>query len=156
MSAIEGSSAGVKDLVDGSLRITIEFTPDNAKEAYSLFGSRGTPVAVVAFKDGYVTESEDTKEIKKGGELSKLAARFCNNLEFFNFIWPVYDRIIGGTGIGFGDLDNHENMNMSDFSRHAICVICGINSRAELDHNKEAAAIFHDLIRKPYSEWLNL
>ena len=156
MSAIEGSSAGVKDLVDGSLRITIEFSPEHAKEAYALFGNRGTPVAVVALKDGYVTESEDAKEIKKGGELSKLAARFCNDLTFFNFIRPVYDQFMGGNGDGYGDLDSHEVMRKSDFSRHAICTICGINSRAELDHNKEAADKFHDLIRKPYSEWLNL
>jgi hypothetical protein len=48
MSVLQGSSAGVKDLADGSLRITIEFDPRFAKDAFALFGARGTPVALAA------------------------------------------------------------------------------------------------------------
>ena len=40
MSAIQAASAGVKDMADGSLRITLEFEPRHAKDAYALFGAR--------------------------------------------------------------------------------------------------------------------
>lgn len=40
MSALEAASAGVKDMADGSLRITIEFEPRYAKDAFALFGAR--------------------------------------------------------------------------------------------------------------------
>lgn len=48
MSVIQATSAGVKDMADGSLRITIEFDPRFAKDAFALFGARGTPVALAA------------------------------------------------------------------------------------------------------------
>ena len=48
MNAIQASSAGVKDMADGSLRITLEFEPRYAKEAYAMFGARGTAIAVAA------------------------------------------------------------------------------------------------------------
>jgi hypothetical protein len=31
--------------------------------------------------------------------------------------------------------------------------VCQIESRADLDRNAKAAEMFHDRIRRPYSEW---
>lgn len=67
----------------------------------------------------------------KGGELAKLAGIFCQQPEFWEF---------------------------ADHSRNAaeaaewIRFVCGISSRAELDHNDIAAQFFHEKIRKPYVE----
>lgn len=72
MSALEAASAGVKDMADGSLRITIEFEPRYAKEAFALFGSRGTPLAIAALQVGYAAVVEPESE-PKGGALAKLA-----------------------------------------------------------------------------------
>lgn len=33
---------------------------------------------------------------------------------------------------------------------------CNIESRSELDYNKEAAKIFHEQIREPYADWRNV
>jgi hypothetical protein len=30
---------------------------------------------------------------------------------------------------------------------------CGITSRAQLDHNAEAATLFHEAVRKPFVKW---
>jgi len=46
MTAIQAASAGIRDMADGSIRLTLEFEPRYAKEAFTLFGSRGTQVAV--------------------------------------------------------------------------------------------------------------
>ena len=32
--------------------------------------------------------------------------------------------------------------------------LCGVESRAELDHNERAAALFHERIRGPYAKYL--
>lgn len=50
MSALEASSAGIRDMADGTLRLTIDFEPRFAKQAFELFGARGTPIAVAALK----------------------------------------------------------------------------------------------------------
>lgn len=144
MSAIEASSAGVKDMADGSLRITVEFEPRFAKDAYALFGARGTPLAIAALQVGYAQVSEVTEvtEKPKGGPLAKLAGMWCNDPEFWKWInstphngtsWPchgVYE------------------------AKELILALCDIGSRAELDSDHEAAEKFHRLIRGPYSKYL--
>jgi hypothetical protein len=75
---IEAASAGVKDMADGSLRITFEFEPRHAAEAFALFGPRGRAVAVAALKDGSAAVKEPEPEKPKGGEWAKLAGIWCN------------------------------------------------------------------------------
>jgi len=158
MTAIECTTAGVKDMADGSLRITLEFDPRNAKEAFSLFGARGTSCAIVAFTQEAAKQSAQDKIIEadkpKGGELAKLAGMWCKEHKFFEFIRPVYDRWMGGDGGGYGDLDSDTIglMGEEQICRHAIYVICKINSRAEID--EFAPELFHKIIREPYSKWL--
>lgn len=170
MSAIECTTAGVKDMADGSLRITLEFEPRHAKDAFSLFGARGTSCAIVALTEEAAKQSAQAETIgsstwningdpdkylsekPKGGQLAKLAGMWCQDENFYNFILPIYDKYLGGDGSGCGDVD--WPIVATEFSRHAILVLCDIESRAELDHNPEAAAKFHKLIREPFSEYL--
>ena len=144
MSALEASSAGIKDMADGSLRITIEFDPRFAKEAFALFGARGTPLAIAALKVGYaaadnqVTFKKEDGEKPKGGALAKLAGMWCNDPLFWE--WLETDPLNcapGSTGA-------------------ALCLydICGIKSRVELDNDPQAAERFHRLIRGPYSKYM--
>lgn len=75
----------------------------------------------------------------KGGALAKLAGMFCQQPEFWEFLVA---RSTGPTSC--------ESVNDAAATiRH----ICGIESRAELDSNAEAAAIFHEQIRLPYVRW---
>lgn len=149
MSAIEASSAGVRDMADGSLRITLEFEPRHAREAYSLFGSRGTPVAVVALKVGAPDPAPETEQ-PKGGPLSRLACQWCRRDDFMSFIRPIYDRAMGGDGGGWGDVRPADVGGPEAYCRHAICVLCDVSQRRLLDHDKDAAETFHRLIRKPF------
>jgi len=91
----------------------------------------------------------------KGGALAKLAGMWCNDLSFYQWIRPIYDRELGGNGLGHGDMEIGITVaNWQEFCRHAILVFCDIESRAELDNNEDAADKFHQNIRIPYSDWL--
>ncbi len=74
---------------------------------------------------------------KKGGPLAILAGKWCQDPEFWKFLdanaWPT--------------------SNAADAANH-IRQWCGIGSRAELDHNPNAAQLFHAGIRGPYIKWM--
>lgn len=142
MSVIEASSAGVKDMADGSLRITFEFDPRHAAEAFALFGPRGRAVAVAALKDGSGAveprQEPRAEPAQKGGEWAKLAGMWCNDPDFWgwasgHFAFPVRD------AKGAADL----------MRRH-----CDINSRAELDNDTSALARFNATIRVPFMNYM--
>lgn len=120
MTAIEASSAGVRDMADGSLRITLEFEPRHAREAYALFGARGTPVAVAALKVGHAAVQEP-----KGGPLAREAGKLDSNPAFQDYAMA------------------RNFPNVRDF----ILDRCCINSRRELDHRPEAARLFRQMMR---------
>lgn len=48
MNAIEGCTARITTLVDGTLRITIDIEPRDAPKAFLAFGVPGTAVALAA------------------------------------------------------------------------------------------------------------
>lgn len=137
MSAIEASSAGVRDMADGSLRITLEFEPRHARDAYALFGSRGTPVAVAALKP-----ASGKPEPPKGGTLAQWVAIRCSDAHFQAWLharWPKqWDEAPGKTE--------------AEWAASVVRAVCAIESRKELDNDPQAAARFHKLIRGPYSE----
>lgn len=147
---IEAASAGVKDMADGSLRITFEFEPRFAAEAFALFGPRGRAVAVAALKDGTgaiggnSTKSEASAPVvpdagrPKGGEWAKLAGMWCAD--------PDFQMWAGTTYIG-----RHAGL---DEATKIVREKCGIESRAELDHDPEALARFNEHIRYPFMKWM--
>ena len=47
-NVIEGASARISTLVDGTLRVTIDIEPRDAQAAFRLFGTPGTAVALAA------------------------------------------------------------------------------------------------------------
>lgn len=146
-AVIEASSAGVKDMADGSLRITFEFEPRHAAEAFALFGPRGRAVAIAALKDGAAKVPDIANPISdkpKGGEWAKLAGIWCNSPHFWEFangrayqgvVWLVED---AHTAKGF------------------IYHLCDIESRKALDNDPEALARFNAAIRRPFMEWMKV
>jgi len=149
MSALEAASAGVRDMADGSLRITIEFEPRFAKDAYALFGARGTPLAIAALAVGYAQKTDTSgdhvqktpislHDKPKGGPLSKLAAMWCNDPEFWDWL----------------NTDPYTCPPCPEGAADCIYALCKITSRAELDNDEIAAEKFHRLIRGPYSKYL--
>jgi len=165
MSAIPCSSVSLKTMADGTLRISFDIEPKDAQDAFKLFAAPGTPAAIAALQVGYeqkVDTSEKHVQKKsesihvKGGPLAKLAGIWCNENEFFYFIRPVYDRLMGGNGNGYGDVTPDDDFGgiLPRYCAHCIKVMCDIDSRAELDHDPVTAEKFHTLIRGPYQKHL--
>lgn len=137
MSVIEAASAGVKDMADGSLRITFEFEPRHAADAFALFGPRGRSVAIAALADGHAAiTSESASEVKekqqKGGEWAKLAGMWCGDSDF-----QTWAKVANATEAAL-----------------YLREVCMINSRAELDNDTFALARFNDEIRYPFMKYM--
>jgi hypothetical protein len=98
-------------------------------------GKRYMAVLVEIGDDEQPRQPEPAKaEELKGGPLAKLAGMWCQSKDFQEWI-----------GVP----------NQAE-ARLFILEECGIDSRAELDHNHLAADIFHRSIREPYSKWLTV
>lgn len=77
---------------------------------------------------------------RKGAALSRAAAMMCNGAKFQR--WVV-------SRIGAAP----EGVSASQHAAQYVRDMCGIASRAELDHNATAAGVFHTAIRKPFLAW---
>ena len=141
MNAIQASSAGVKDMADGSLRITLEFEPRHAKEAYAMFGARGTAIAVAALTQEAAIVHAQTETINepKGGLLSQWLAIRCGEPEFWAFV----------KARSFSpDITNAQLCDAE------VKLYLNISSKKEVDNNKLAEQRFREMIRNPYTDWV--
>jgi hypothetical protein len=92
-------------------------------------------------------ETPKTNDAVKGGDLARLAGVLCASEAFRAWFWSgrawmqagSVARIVGST------FDEDE-------TAEAVRAVCGVISRAQLDHDPEAAQRFHELIRRPYNE----
>lgn len=140
---IEASTVKVSTMADSTLRIVLDIEPRHAQEAFALFGMRGAPCVIARLTQEAATAAQQAETIAGntvsrvedekpvGGDLARLAARFCNDHVFRDWI-----------GLGSPE-------RAADYIRE----LCGIKSRAELDHDPLAAQIFHESIRKPFADW---
>lgn len=146
MTVIEASSAGVRDMADGSLRITLEFEPRHARDAYALFGSRGTPVAVAALKPA--SSKAEPSERPAIGELGRWAAIRCTEEPFRVWLADAHGSLWGRIR---GD---DETLTAEEVAAEMVRRLCHVTSRRDIDTNPEAFDKFHRLIRQPYAAWL--
>ncbi|MCG8381826.1 MAG: hypothetical protein MJA28_06360 [Gammaproteobacteria bacterium] len=102
----------------------------------------GMPYGVID-GDTAPEQSKPDDEPAKGGALAKLAAQLCANQQFRHF---VYQR-----DCTYTLLESWDEAGIADHVRY----MCGVNSRAELDHNPEAAKLFHERFRKPFMDYVN-
>lgn len=77
----------------------------------------------------------------KGGPLSKEAGKMCNVLDFQRYAADTLSSLAGEVI----EPDYHATIR---FVRSS----CGVESRAELDHNATAAKLFRELMSR-YSKW---
>ena len=80
------------------------------------------------------------QHMPKGGVLSKASARLCQNPDFQE--WLNAQQM----------LDLTVAIECEQDAAAVIRLVCGIESRAELDHNPNAERIFHDKFRRPFTE----
>lgn len=151
MSAVMGTLVGIKTMADGTPRITLDLSC-TLGEIAGLGSAPGTPFGLARITQQAATESaqQETIEKAKGGPLAKWAALRCKEPEFFEFIRPIYDQVMGGDGTRTGDVTPQDVGGEEGFCRHAILVICTVSSRAELDTNPEAAKVFRMRIMLPW------
>lgn len=86
----------------------------------------------------------------KGGALSQLAAQWCRDQPAF-FTW--LDEAYPVTVKRIADAET-TNGNYDQVCAEAIRIICEIDSRAKLDSDPHARALFERHIRQPYRTWL--
>jgi hypothetical protein len=141
MTALAASSVRVKTLADGTLRAEIDFDPPVAPAAFKLLGSPGQPLAVAALK--VKTEKPAAEGDKpKGGPWSQWLAVRCGEPEFVQWVraqWPVL-------------WVNTEETDPTKKTAEIVRRICGVQSRAEIDNDPEAAARFQEGIRGPWTK----
>jgi hypothetical protein len=73
----------------------------------------------------------------KGGELAKLAGMWSNDQAFWDWVALIQENPC------------HGPQDAAGFIR----AVCGVNSRAMLDHDAAARAKFDQHIRKPYAKY---
>lgn len=133
MEAISGTRRAMKEMADGTIRVQIDVDPTCRTQFLQLFPNIDMPVALAPLRaDFEQPKPSNSTELKpKGGELARLAGQLCQNPEFLEY----------------GNYDSPEEAAAD------IRFACQIESRAELDHNPAAAAIFHESYRKPFLAW---
>lgn len=136
--------AGWSQTHNGGAKVTFWLQDDTDLEAFKAMTvakgkTAGQRLALVAVEIGddekpvspHAHAVSPHAERPKGGELAKLAGCLCDDPDFL--FWA--------------DVGN------SEAAAQWIRNLCGVSSRAMLDHDLRAAAIFHQEIRKPFREW---
>lgn len=131
MDAISGTRRAMREMVDGTIRVQVDIDPSCRADFLRLFPSIDMPVALAPLVAGF--ERQPAEEKPKGGELARLAGQLCQNPEFQACVPQCAD-----------GLSAEEN------AAQWIRDVCGVTSRAELDHNPNAATLFHERVRKPF------
>lgn len=92
-------------------------------------GTSGVPVRARVASEG-----------RKGAALSRTAAMMCNGAKFQRWV----ESRIGAAPRG---------VSPSQYAAQFVRDMCGVTSRAELDHSAKAAGLFHEAVRKPFLRW---
>lgn len=140
MTAVPAASVNMRTLADGTLRMTFDIEPEQAKDAFSLFAAPGTPVAIAALKQGYAAKSDEPEQKEPVGHLCRWLVMRCNEQEFWR--WLEAEVTNGDPVLNHIDAGDRVKRRL------------GIESRKEIDASPEVTQIFHERIRGPYSRWL--
>lgn len=165
MTAIAATTGTIRSRVDGTLVLALEIDPSQAQEAFRLFGTPGTQVAIAALKDGsFLAQSQHQPEADpmvpideairlavralspvatpKIGDACLLACRWCADPQF----WRWIEESGGGQEL--------MPCNSEAEAKQFVCMVCGIKSRKDIDTDPAALNIWHQYIRKPYRDYL--
>jgi hypothetical protein len=137
MNALMATRRQARELVDGTIEVKLHIDPRYKGDFHKLFPEIDMPVALAPITPQAANEEAQQETIAKGGAMARLAGIWCADPLFWQ--WLREQRF---------DVENEKEA--AEFVRFT----CGIESRAELDSNDEAAAIFLQEIRGPYMQWL--
>jgi hypothetical protein len=125
-------------MADGTLRVTLDVEPAHAQAAFALFGRPGQPAALAALKTAAQAQAA---ERAKGGNASKWLGMRCAEPAFQDWLEATFPN---QRGAGVGEAPPGRAASI-------VRAVCCVNSRAEIDNNKEALQRFDRLIRQPWS-----
>lgn len=131
-------------MADGTLRMTFDIEPTQAKDAFSLFAAPGTPVAIAALQVGYATKSDTDIPVSGKeplGPLAKWLVIRCGEPEFWAWL--------NAEGAPSADTITNEAE-----ASEVVKFLLSIDSRKEIDGNPKNEEYFHRCIRHPYQKWL--
>lgn len=140
MTVIEASSVGIKTMPDGTLRLTVDVEPRNAQAAFRLFGAPGVAIALAALVPEH---QKPAKDEPKGGAAAQWLGMRCQEPQFQRWLadgWPESWAIAG----------QHEE-DPAEVAAKVVRSICGVNSRAKIDAQPAAVALFNSQIRTPWA-----
>lgn len=147
MTAISAITRTFKSMADGSLRFTIEVSPQDAKQAFDILGTPDVAIAIARLTQESTIEQAQKETIgeQKGGFLSQWLAIRCTEQSFWDFIEHEIH-----------ELDGDHNCDIDSAGKCDVAVkeLLQIQSKKELDNDPAAEQAFHQLIRLPYSKWL--
>jgi hypothetical protein len=137
--------AGWSETHNGGCKVTF-WLPDAAElEAFRALTVRKGSTAGHRFMAALVEIGDDELPVQqmepekpKGGLLAELTGRFRNDPKFWAWCRHTYGWRCEST----------------EDAAAIIRLTCRVESCAELDHNRDAEAIFHREIRTPFSKWL--
>ncbi len=143
MTAIRAASMRCKTLADGTLRIELDIEPRDAQDAFRLFGSPGTAVALAAIKP-----DAPQQERPKGGAAAKWLGQMCNEAAFQMWVAETFEQLwrfaIRSTSV--------DPPNLAALAADVVRDVCEVQSRAEIDNNPAAFQRFEERIRRPWLE----
>lgn len=117
-------------------QIVLELPIEAGAQFVSMFG---TPDPSKTIPVGIAKLDPNAKPERKGGKLAQKAGILCAEGAFRKFLAEKFPC----EGIAMFDLD---------MAASELRFQCGVSSRAELDHNEEAARKFHDITTN-YEAW---
>lgn len=101
-----------------------------------------------ASTDAAIVQAAHEETRAKGGELARLSGILCGDAGFQDWLKAMNRGLWEGTMNAVGD-----NATPATVAATIIRGRCGVESRAELDHNPKAAEIFHAQFRRPFHEF---
>jgi hypothetical protein len=114
MSVIQATTSGIKDLADGTLRISFDIDPRFAQEAYKLFGARGSSVAIAALSLQATTDLAQAETIQSANDFGKYAEALYKCGWFLN---PKVNEVLGTDSEFLEFIKSHPCCG-SDVNRH--------------------------------------
>ncbi|QMV32387.1 hypothetical protein 8G_00069 [Ralstonia phage Hyacinthe] len=131
---------------NGGCKVTFWLQSPEDLDAFRALTVRKGNTAGHRFMAALVEISDDEQPVQpeseapKGGQLAKLAGMLCDQPDFWAFL-------------NWCDANGGQIISSAEDAANFVREVCGVASRAELDHNHYAAERFHMEIRLPYVRW---
>lgn len=148
-AAVVGTFVRVTTMADGCPRITLDLQC-SLSDVAAMGLMPGAPFAIARLdKAASVQATQPAMENKQdeprptGGQNSRWVALRCKEQVFWDFL---NSRSFDGI--------RTEKVSNEEEAAHLVRNVCGVASRAELDTDAVAEQRYHNLIRKPFSAYM--